>query len=148
MQLSFNVYGIPAAQGSKRHVGNGVMVESSKKVKPWRQDVKAAALEAHQNHPDVPIFSDAVIVHATFHFSRPKSHYRTGKNADVLRDSAPQCFVAKKPDIEKVLRSTFDAITEAGVWRDDSLVVKVVSAKFYADDRPPGAEVRILSVPA
>ena len=34
--VSFNVIGIPGAQGSKRHVGNGVMVESSKKVKPWR----------------------------------------------------------------------------------------------------------------
>lgn len=28
------VHGIPAPQGSKRHVGNGVLLESSKMVKP------------------------------------------------------------------------------------------------------------------
>ena len=46
--LTITVHGTPAPQGSKRHVGNGVMVESSKKVKPWRQDVKHAALEVIQ----------------------------------------------------------------------------------------------------
>ena len=44
--LAFTVRGIPGAQGSKRHVGHGVMIESSKKVKPWRSDVKAAAEDA------------------------------------------------------------------------------------------------------
>lgn len=41
-------YGTPAPQGSKRHVGNGVMVESSKRLRPWRQDVKAAAEAARR----------------------------------------------------------------------------------------------------
>ena len=43
MRLTIVAYGQPAPQGSKRHVGKGVMVESSKKLRPWRQDVKAAA---------------------------------------------------------------------------------------------------------
>jgi len=141
--VSFNVYGIPAAQGSKRHVGNGVMVESSKKVKPWRQDVKTAATASPEHGP---YFVDAVSVLATFYFPRPKSHFRTGKNCHLLRDNAPRHFVAKKPDIEKVLRSTFDAITESGLWRDDALVVDVVAKKLYADDRPPGAEITITAV--
>ena len=34
--------GVPAPQGSKRHVGGGRLVESSKKVKPWRRAVNAA----------------------------------------------------------------------------------------------------------
>jgi hypothetical protein len=34
-----------APQGSKRHLGNGVMIESSQRVKPFRQDVKFAAAE-------------------------------------------------------------------------------------------------------
>lgn len=33
--IGFHVIGLPAPQGSKKHVGHGVMVESSKKVKPW-----------------------------------------------------------------------------------------------------------------
>jgi hypothetical protein len=42
--LTFVVYGLPAPQGSKRSLGNGILVESSKAVRPWRQDVKHAAL--------------------------------------------------------------------------------------------------------
>jgi hypothetical protein len=42
-QVCFTVYELPAPQGSKRHVGNGRMIESSTKVKPWRQAVIAAA---------------------------------------------------------------------------------------------------------
>ena len=43
--FSVIVYGTAAPQGSKRHVGNGVMLESSKRLRPWRQDVRFAALE-------------------------------------------------------------------------------------------------------
>ena len=49
--IEFVVHGMPAPQGSKKFVGlsksgRGLLVESSKKVKPWRQDVVAAAIEA------------------------------------------------------------------------------------------------------
>ena len=40
--LRINVLGTPAPQGSKRHVGRGIMVESSRLVGPWREAVKAA----------------------------------------------------------------------------------------------------------
>jgi hypothetical protein len=43
MELPFTVYGVPRPQGSKRHVGNGRMVESSPRVAEWRTLV---ALEA------------------------------------------------------------------------------------------------------
>ncbi len=46
-QLTITVYGTPGPQGSKRFMGvkggKGVLVESSKKVKPWREAVKWAA---------------------------------------------------------------------------------------------------------
>ena len=66
------VPGKPAAQGSKRHVGNGVMIESSKRVKPWRTDVRES-VAAH-----VPAEWDkeaAMSVELEFVFLRPKSHY-------------------------------------------------------------------------
>ena len=44
------VYGQPAPQGSKRLVGK-VMLESSKKVQPWRQDVKQAVLSQYNGLP-------------------------------------------------------------------------------------------------
>lgn len=129
--LVFRVHGIPAPQGSKRHVGNGIMVESSKRVKPWREAVKWAALDAGVEQLDGP-----VEVRVTFHFPRPKSHYRTGRNAGVLRDDAPG-FVTSRPDIDKILRSTLDALGEAGCWRDDAQVALVWTVKAY--DSQPGA---------
>jgi len=125
------VYGTPGPQGSKRHVGNGIMVESSAKVKPWRLAVKYEALAVRAGAPpiDGPVF-----VRMVFTFLRPKSHYRTGKNAHLLRDDAPkQPCVA--PDLSKLLRSTEDALTDAGVWRDDSRVVEYVrAAKVWANE--------------
>jgi len=42
--ITFFVPGKPAPQGSKRHVGRGIMLESSREVGPWRERV---ALVAH-----------------------------------------------------------------------------------------------------
>ena len=41
--ITFHVSGTPAPQGSKRHVGGGRMIESSKKVEPWREAVARVA---------------------------------------------------------------------------------------------------------
>lgn len=143
--LQFDVIGQPAPQGSKQHVGHGVMVESSKKVKPWRQDVAAAAVEAAAGSP----ISDAwtpptgsAIVTLTFYLPRPKGHYGTGRNAATLRPSAP-AYPAVKPDVDKLQRSTLDALTTAGVLRDDAQVIDIRAVKRYADGRPAGASVRV-----
>ena len=139
--LIITVIGMPAPQGSKRHVGRGVMVESSKKVAPWREAVKHAAAR----HPDV--FTGPLSVEITFTLPRPAGHYRTGANAHLLRSGAP-VWPHRKPDIDKLLRSTLDALTDAGIWTDDALAVEATGRKTYPDagidalDRP-GAIIRI-----
>lgn len=141
--LEFRVYGLPAPQGSKRHVGKGVMVESSKKVKPWRQDVVAAAIAAVEADTAFDPFTGPVAVRITFYFPRPKYHFGTGRNAGVLKAGAP-VWVATKPDTDKLERSTFDALSTAGVWRDDSLAAKTSAEKRYSDQ--PGALVSLTSL--
>ncbi len=155
--LVITVYGAPAPQGSKKgFVRNGRvnMVESSKKVKPWREAVKWAALEALRTGPEdeqgmaerigYPFGDVAVVVDVIFRLPRPRSHYRTGRNAHLLRDAAPR-FPHGKPDIDKLLRSTLDALGEAMVWRDDSRVVIVQAQKHYG---PPGARIEVMAVTA
>jgi hypothetical protein len=44
--LTFSIIGTPAPQGSKTKNRYGAVYESSAKVKPWRQDVRAAARAA------------------------------------------------------------------------------------------------------
>jgi len=137
----FTVHGTPAPQGSKRHVGHGIMVESSKKVKPWRQDVKYAARQIHD--AETPRFTGPVEIIVTFRLARPKGHYRTGRNAHLLRDSAPR-YPHVKPDLDKLLRSTLDGLGESGIWADDAQVVRAVAEKTYAGVAGlPGAVITI-----
>lgn len=136
--MKFTVKGQPAPQGSKRHVGNGIMVESSKKVRPWRQDVKYAALEAMGD--DFEKFSGPVRMTLAFYHTRPKSHFRTGRNAHLLRDDAPT-WKATSPDLSKLIRSTEDALTDAGVWVDDRLVAALNITDMWGDWS--GVEVEI-----
>jgi Holliday junction resolvase RusA-like endonuclease len=136
-----DVLGTPISQGSKRHVGNGVMVESSKKLKPWREAVVAAATQATGGEL---VFDRGVPVHmtVTFYFRRPNSHFGTGANSHTLRDKAPR-YPAGRPDRDKILRAVTDALTDAGVWWDDSQVVDGSTRKRFADGRHPGALIEL-----
>lgn len=137
--LAFTVRGIPGAQGSKRHVGHGVMIESSKKVKPWRSDVQAAAEDAIRqwetdNSATWEPLTAPVKVYAHFTFARPRSHYRTGRNAHLLRVDAPEWVTSRAcGDLDKLCRSTFDALTAAGVLADDSLIATLAATKAYSE---------------
>lgn len=131
--LVVDVTGLPAPQGSKRgFVVNGhvVMTESSKKVKPWRQDVVAAA-ESAITEAGWLTASGPVEVEINFWMPRPRYHFRTGARAHLLRDNAPS-FVDKKPDIDKLARATLDALTTSAVLRDDAQVARLVLTKTYA----------------
>ena len=138
------VIGIPAPQGSKRHIGHGIMIENSKRVKPWRQDVKEAAL----NHYQGEVIDQAVEIEIIFIFVRPKSHFGTGKNSRKLKPSAP-VFVTSKGigDIDKLQRSTYDALSESSggnVLKDDSLIVQNRNSKRYCvAGENPGAKIII-----
>ncbi len=143
-EIFIPVIGIPAPQGSKRHVGHGIMIENSKRVKPWRQDVKEAAL----NHYQGEVIDQAVEIEIIFIFVRPKSHFGTGKNSRKLKPSAP-VFVTSKGigDIDKLQRSTYDALSESSggnVLKDDSLIVQNRNSKRYCvAGENPGAKIII-----
>ena len=129
--LTFDAFGLPAPQGSKRHVGRGVMVESSKAVKPWREAVKYAALEETGKTPLWAAFKGPVVLHVVFYLPRPKSAPK--------RRWAPDT----RPDISKLVRSTEDALTDAGVWHDDGQIVDETAYKRWAEGRPPGAQITV-----
>lgn len=147
--FSFDVNGFPGPQGSKERRGNGALVESSRRVKPWRSDVKAAA-ELAIDHPGLApwrTLTEPTHITVIFRFRRPKSHYRTGRNAHLLRDNAPTYPVSRAyGDIDKLARSTLDALTAAGVLVDDSLVYSLLAKKRWCvPEEPPGATILINS---
>ena len=134
--VEIRVYGMPAPQGSKRLVGRdrrgrGILVESSAKVKPWREAVKYAAFEAAGR------VAGAVAVEMIFTMPKPKGGPKTRKT-----------WPSSRPDLSKLMRSTKDALTDAGAWDDDARVVRCVCSKVFPNEGPdaldkPGAVIRI-----
>jgi Holliday junction resolvase RusA-like endonuclease len=129
--LKIIVYGEPGAQGSKKYMGRsksgvGILIESSSKVEPWRQDVKKEAEAVLDSLGRPPPFLGPLAVRMVFTFLRPKS---------VRRHKRPYPSVA--PDLSKLCRSTEDALKQAGVIRDDALIVEYTRlAKVYANEDP------------
>lgn len=115
------VHGMPAPQGSKRHVGNGILVESSAKVGPWREAVKFAVLAAG---PPAEPYKGPVQVQIMFVFHRPKSAPKRRRTWPITRSTF---------DIDKLQRSTFDALVDVGLIHDDSAIVSVVASKHYGE---------------
>jgi Holliday junction resolvase RusA-like endonuclease len=126
--VSFYVPGLPISQGSKRHVGGGRMIESSRKLAPWRALVSRVAAEAMEGKQ---LLDEPLWMAATFAFWRPKAHYRTGKYADMLKPSAPSAPMSY-PDIEKLVRAINDAI-EGIVFRNDSQIARLFAEKTYRE---------------
>lgn len=111
--------GIPAPQGSKKHVGNGRMVEVSKRLKPWRKVVTAQAKATLPE--DWEPLDGPLIAEFTFHLPRPTSAPKT-RDIPAIR----------MPDLSKLVRAVEDSLTDAGVWVDDARVISEVTNKRYS----------------
>ena len=134
-----------------RRAGGGLgvaMTESAgEKLKTWRADVKDAASRALEAFPQWnPEPKQPFLVELAFFLPRPKSHFGTGRNAHLIKASAP-ALPTTKPDIDKLERSTLDALKTAGIFGDDAQVVRVIKDKLYADGRLPGATIRLVALP-
>lgn len=155
MNVTLKVFGQPAPQGSKRAfavrgkggvpTGRIAVIESSHdRVKSWRQAVMdAAAPERARRLP----FDGPLHVIMSFYLARPQSHFRTGKNAGRLKESAPT-YPTKLPDLSKLIRATEDALTDCGIWADDARVVMISAEKQYTSPNSeemsvPGAIIEI-----
>ncbi|MEU0181495.1 RusA family crossover junction endodeoxyribonuclease [Streptomyces sp. NPDC006207] len=154
--LVITARGVPGPQGSKTRTASGGMRESSAKVKPWRAEVAWRTLEARTKRRGWRPLLGPVALSVVFTFDRPKSHYGKGRNASRLLPSAP-VRPDVKPDLDKVLRATKDALTEGGAYRDDAQVVEMLRlGKWYATDHGrvpdvldgPGAVIRVWSLAA
>ena len=131
MELFFEVYGIPAPQGSKKSIGNGRFIEASKKLPAWRKRVKEAAEVAIADQSWVTL-TGAAELSVVFFLPRPKSVSPSKR----LLPTVP-------PDSDKLIRAVGDSLTDGGVWEDDSLVWKVNAYKLYDDTRESGAMITV-----
>lgn len=134
--LAFVVYGEAQPQGSARAFvpkgwNRAVVTSDNPNLKNWRQLVAEAANRALGNRPTAELFLEGVRLTIAFYLPRPKSLPKR------------QTAHTKKPDIDKLVRAICDALSQL-VFRDDSQVCELVTAKHYAaEGQPPHVEIRV-----
>lgn len=126
--ITFEVYGTPAGQGSKKHVGNGRMIETSKKLPAWRNAVEQAAKTASQDG-QIKI-SGPTRASVTIWLPRPKT-------------TRHKAFPAGPPDLDKLQRAIGDALTKSRIITDDAQITTWHARKRWAIGRNPGATITI-----
>lgn len=149
--ISFVVHGRPQQKGSKtsrwsHRKGGGInvyQIDSNARAKPWANQVSDAALRAvhgpgYGNGPG--LIRGAVGIELAFYFKRPKGHYGSGRNAAVLKGSAPLEMVTT-PDLDKLARNALDALVGVLI-ADDALIVELGLRKQYGE--PERMEVQLV----
>lgn len=140
---SFAVFGTAAPQGSKRLLGK-VMVESSRRVHPWRSDVRSAAI---QNKPALWGMAGPMQLDLVFWFPRPASHYGSKSGISYLKaDAPPEPTSARVGDIDKLTRAVLDALTDVA-YLDDRQVVQLEARKAYLLGRDAAPYTQITITP-
>ena len=146
--IVIRAHGRPVTQGSKIKTRFGLIDDNAKSLKPWRERVRLAALDAARYHD---MLTGPVFVRITFTLNRPTHHYRTGRFSELLRDDAPPYPIARgSGDIDKFVRAALDSLTDAKVWADDVQVVDVRARKVWAGEHEhalDSAGVRIEIIP-
>lgn len=123
--ITFWIDGIPASQGSKKHVGRGIMIEANKKLPAWRKAIEDKAREIHKGEP----IDQPVIVRADFFLPKPKR---------------PRWLVpATALDTDKLQRALGDGLEKGGVLKNDARIVTWVATKHYATDGRTGCQVTV-----
>lgn len=131
----------PAPQGSffARIVGGGergplraIVVPDHKATAPWRKAVVAAAKSAMHAAAWLPL-NEPLAVEIVFVLPKPKTVKRA--------------LPCTRPDLDKLARSTLDAMTDALVYADDGRICRLTLAKRYAGPgQPTGARIRVTAM--
>ena len=131
MTVTIHVEGVAAPQGSK-NVYRGRPVESSKRVKPWREQVRRAASEEGDRLALLGPLTPPYKVELWFYIKRPRTTLATHPVAPTIGD------------VDKLSRAVNDALTDSGLIIDDRYITKLTVEKQWAGrGETPGAIIRI-----
>ena len=127
MHLDFFVAGIPKAQPRVKAFvrGGHAGVYTPDSAESWKQAVRSnAAVIAPES-----ILTGPIRVELDFFLPRPKAHLdRHG----ALKPKSP-VWHCKKPDLDNLIKSVTDAITDTQrIWLDDSQICEITATKTYA----------------
>lgn len=151
-EMEFFAPGVPAPGGSKSFIpiwnrATGQLIIQMRNGRPWpairvvdSADVGSNRVTKWKNVVRMYAgefmcgarpYQCPVRVEFVFFMPRPKFHFGSGKNAHLIKESAPQ-YHTVKPDALKLARSTEDALTGI-VFDDDAANVSIQSEKRWCN---------------
>jgi Holliday junction resolvase RusA-like endonuclease len=95
------------------------------RLSAWRDAIAWTARSVYKGD----VLDSLLVMSLVFYKPRPKNHYGTGRNAEVLKDSAPAA-PGTKPDTGKLARAVEDALSGV-IYADDALLVDTYHSKRY-----------------
>jgi Holliday junction resolvase RusA-like endonuclease len=129
----------PIPKERHRHLKRPKRLKNGRVIKtynPQKAVEKALRLLATTQINEPPV-KGAVKIECLFVFSRPKSHYGTGRNSGKLKPSAPKYHIVK-PDSDNLLKMVKDVLNTVA-YKDDCQVCRDFVSKEYVtgpDDQP------------
>ena len=134
-QIEFEVLGDPKALKRPKFFRRGKFVGA---YDPNQHEKENFIFQAILSRPQKP-FDEAISLHITFYFKRPKGHY----NKQGLKDDAPSHHISK-PDADNLIKFVCDSLN--GIfWKDDSVVSRVSADKVYSDIPKMVVQIKQLS---
>ncbi len=150
--ITLDILGTPAPKGSSRAFMNrstgravlapGGSAVNALKIKAWSTSVREQALLALPEQCVEPVFVNTpLVVVIVFRMARPSGHWGKGKNAGKISSKAAAAPMSK-PDIDKLVRATLDALTGL-VFDDDSRISQLSAVKEWAMPGREGARITV-----
>jgi len=71
-----------------------------------------------------------------FYCKRPKTHYKSGKNSHILKETSPKYNINNK-DLDNMVKFVLDALNDK-LYTDDSLIFEISCSKLYSENENEG----------
>jgi Holliday junction resolvase RusA-like endonuclease len=116
---------------ARRIVGDKFMarVYDAGTAEGWKSQIAIVAREQglYDKQLSGPLFLSMVCF-----FQRPKSHFGTGKNLDIVKKVKECEYHVNKPDLDNIVKAAQDALKLLGAYSDDSQLAKIHCEKRWS----------------
>lgn len=135
-ELHISIPGEPYTKGSLKCIGargkvkHQLVEQLGKPAKDWRDTVAYWVRRRWMTH--MADKGQPIGAEITFTLPRPKGHMGTGRNADLVKNSAPRIPVSHSTgDLDKLTRLILDALQDTHVLPDDCQITELTARKVY-----------------
>ena len=123
MLFERNINFEPVSLKRHRHRLHGGTYEPSKKEKD-------DFIKSIENFPTEKMTKPIKCI-LNFYCKRPKNHYKSGKNADILKDSSPK-YNTNNKDLDNMVKFVLDALNNK-LYVDDRQIFELTCSKLYSE---------------